>query len=113
MRSASVSGRIGLLEERVRRLEWSGQEHDAPRVVRDSLQRRWRSRRRCDPYQEDRINILQAAIEALGNREIPAHHLDLSPEQRRIRVAGHGAELCSRCRQFRDHVAADVARCRR
>jgi hypothetical protein len=40
-------------------------------VVRDSFQRTWRSRRRCDPYQEDRINIFEARIERLGNREIP------------------------------------------
>jgi len=28
------------------------------------------------PYQEDRLNVFQAPIESLGNREIPAHHFD-------------------------------------
>ena len=108
MRSASVSGRIGLLEERVRRFERSREEHDAPCVLRDSLQRVRHGGRRRDPHQEHRINILKAPIQGLGNREIPAHDLDLSRQARRIRVAGHGAEPRSRCRQLRHNLAADV-----
>jgi hypothetical protein len=92
----------------VRRLERSCEEHDAPRVVRDSFQRTWRSHRRCDPYQEDRINIFEARIKRLGNREIPAHHLDLWRQAGRIRVASHRAEPRSRGPQLIDNLATHV-----
>src|SRR5207247_8850163 len=60
------------------------------------------------PHQKNRINILQAAIQGLGNREIPAHHLDLWRQTGRLRVASHGAEPRSRCRQLIDNLATDV-----
>jgi hypothetical protein len=92
----------------VRRLERSCEEHDSARVVRDSFQRTWRSRRRCDPYQEDRINIFQASIKGLGSGEIPAHHLDLWRQAGRSRVADHRAEPRPRCAQLMDNLATDV-----
>jgi predicted ATPase len=92
----------------VRRLERSGEEHESPCVVRDSFQRTRRSRRRRHPYQEDRVDIFQAPFEGLGNREIPAHHLDLWRQAGRIRVAGHHAEPRSRCPQLIDNLATDV-----
>src|SRR5207253_11355439 len=50
----------------------------------------------------------QAPIKSLGNREIPAHYLDLWRPAGRIRVAGHGAEPRSRCTQLVDNLATDV-----
>jgi len=52
--------------------------------------------------------ILQAAIQPLGNREIPAHHLDLWRQTGRIRVADHGAAPRSRCRELTDNLATDI-----
>ena len=92
----------------MRRLERSCEEHDSPCVIRESIQRTGRSRRRSHPYQEDRINIFQAPIKSLGNRGIPAHHLDLWRQTGRIRVAGHRAEPISRRPQLIDNLATDV-----
>ena len=91
------------------RFERSREEHDAPRVLRDSLQCTSHGGGRRHPDQKHRIDIFQAAIERLWNREIPAHHIDLWRHTGRVRVADHGAETRPRCRQLIDNVATNVA----
>ena len=100
---------VGLLKKWMRRLERRGEVDDPPRLLRDSLDRTFDRVRRRDPHQEHGVDLLQAGIETLGNREIPAHDVDICRQMCSVRISGHGAKLGARRSQLIDHVTPDVS----
>jgi hypothetical protein len=103
------SRRIGLLKERMRCLERRGEVNDAPRVLRDSLECGFDRIRRRDPHHEYRIDLLQAGVETLGNREIPAHDVDVCRQTRCVRIASHRTTPGASSSQLIDDVTPDVS----
>jgi hypothetical protein len=93
----------------MRRLERRREVHNAPRVLRDSLERAFDRVRRRHPHQEDRINLTQAGIETLGNCEIPAHDVDVCRHTRCVRIASHRTKLGTRGDQLIDDVTPNVS----
>src|SRR5580698_8858828 len=85
------SGRVGLLEERVWRLEGRGEEYDAPCMLCNSFQSGNDSFRRGGPHQEHSIDAIQAGIKRIGTSEISTRYLNSRRQTGRIRVASQGA----------------------
>src|SRR5262249_2694748 len=103
--------RVGLLEEWVRSLVWSGEEDDLWDVFRNPRQDGSKSCRRGSPDQEHRIDIVQGSVESVGDREVAADDLDLGGQIGGIRVASQGAAPDIRGDQLRDDVAPDGTSC--
>jgi hypothetical protein len=59
--------------------------------------------------QEHRIDLLQAGVETLGNREIPPHDIDVGRQTRCVRIASHRTKLGARSSQLIDDVTPDVS----
>ena len=100
---------VGLLKEWMGRFERCGEVHDPPRMLRDSLERAFDRVRRRDPHQEHRVDLLQAGIETLGNREIPAHDVGMCRQTCAVRISSHRTKPGARGSQLIDNVTPDVS----
>jgi hypothetical protein len=67
---------IGLLKERVRRLMWCGEIHDAPRLRRESGDDGWSGRWRRGPNEEHGLGTVECRVERRGDGEVACHDLD-------------------------------------
>src|SRR6185436_17800223 len=107
---AGVHGpeRVGLLEERVRRLVWRREQDDALDSRRDALQRGRGRRERQNPHQEQRVDPVETAIERVGSGEVAARDLDVGRQVRGFRVAAQGPHATALGAQEVHHRAADV-----
>ena len=101
--------RLPSLEERVQRLVWRRQEHDATRLAHDPLESRSDGCRRCAPYQENGIDAIETAIEGFRDSEISTHHFHVRRQASRPRVADERADFHARGRQLQDDLATDPA----
>lgn len=102
--------RVGLLEERMRRLVRRGQEHDAPGLAGDPLHGGRHGAGRSGPQEEHCVRAIQARIEGLGRGEVAAHDLDLGWQAGVVRVPGERPDPRVRAEQLGDNLAADPAR---